>query len=126
MSCLEKNSSMQKILNKKNIKHIDTKTMVYIGRPFGDSQQHFGNPFSHLSNSKASVILKTRNESIKAFEDWLNGNKYQEVESKRRLWVLNNLSVLKDRDLVCWCSPLSCHGDVYLKLLKEKYGTLES
>jgi hypothetical protein len=26
---------------------------------------------------------------------------------------------LAGRDLVCWCAPLPCHGDVLLRLLSE-------
>ncbi len=39
---------MQKILNKKKISKIDNSTMIYIGRPYDNSNKHFGNPFSHV------------------------------------------------------------------------------
>jgi hypothetical protein len=109
---------MNKVLNMKKIKKF-TNDMIYIGRPTVDTIKHFGNPFSHLSYSKASVIVATREESISAFKQWIDGTNYKEVEPERRLWILNNLDKLKNKDLVCWCSPLPCHGDVYLELIKN-------
>jgi Domain of unknown function (DUF4326) len=45
-----------------------------------------------------------------------------EIIAKHRAWIvdqpdlLSALYELRGRDLVCWCSPLSCHGDVLLAL----------
>jgi hypothetical protein len=33
---------------------------------------------------------------------------------------LNKLSELIGKNLVCYCAPLPCHGDVLLKLLEEQ------
>jgi hypothetical protein len=30
--------------------------------------------------------------------------------------LVADLSELRGRDLVCWCAPLPCHGDVLLEL----------
>ena len=49
----------------------------------------------------------------------------QEVIDKYEMWIatqpelLNDLHELKDRDLVCCCKPLKCHGDVLLRLAED-------
>ncbi len=105
------------ILNKRNIKQLDS-SMFYIGRE-KNSQFHFGNPFSHMENTIAIVKVSTREEAIDCFRKWIRGQAYENVEPWRRLWILNNIEKLRDKDLVCWCSPLLCHGEVYLEILSE-------
>jgi Domain of unknown function (DUF4326) len=31
-------------------------------------------------------------------------------------WVMENIELLKGKDLACWCAPERCHGDNLLKL----------
>lgn len=109
-----------KIYNMKNIV-FDKKTMVYIGRPRGNLSQHFGNPFSQIQISKAAVKVKSREEAVEKFEQWIRGENYIDVEPMRRQWILNNLHLLEGKHLVCWCAPHKCHGDVYFQLLKERH-----
>jgi hypothetical protein len=33
---------------------------------------------------------------------------------------LTALPELRGRDLVCWCAPLPCHGDVLLELASKR------
>ena len=35
--------------------------------------------------------------------------------------IISNLSLLSARQLVCFCKPLPCHGDVLVKLCKEHF-----
>ncbi len=86
---------------------------IFIGRL--DQDEHWGNPFSHLKNSRALVILPTRDEAINAFDEWLDGTAYQEVEPRRRLWILANIKYLKDKKLACFCYPKKCHGNSLAK-----------
>jgi len=67
---------------------------VYIGRP-----SKWGNPF---------VIGKdgNREEVIAKFEEWILGQPQ----------LLAQLNELKGKDLVCWCAPEACHGDVLARL----------
>ena len=69
---------------------------VYIGRP-----SKWGNPF---------VIGKdgTRDEVIKKYEEYL-------WASGKISWI----GELKGKDLVCFCHPMPCHGDVLLRLANE-------
>jgi hypothetical protein len=70
---------------------------IYIGRP-----SIWGNPY----------VIGT------------HGNR-EEVIEKYREYVLNNpylmskLHELKGKTLGCWCSPLPCHGDVLIELVKD-------
>ena len=78
---------------------------VYIGRPnntyYGASI--WGNPF---------VIGKdgNREEVIDKYEDYIMSDE---------MWptVQANLHTLRGKNLVCYCKPLACHGDVLIKLV---------
>ena len=73
-------------------------TRVYIGRP-----SKWGNPF---------VIGRDGSRA--------------EVVAKYRAWIvtqpalMNALEELRGRDLVCWCAPLACHGDVLIDLANRR------
>ena len=84
---------MPKVLNK--YKDVITSNSVYIGRPSA-----FGNPF---------VIGKdgTREQVIEAYERYVQ-------EDPRLLELIKKR--LKGKDLVCYCAPLPCHGDILLKI----------
>ena len=84
-----KKCPMPRVLNKRADKIPEG--AVYIGRP-----SKWGNPF------KIGV----------------DGNRETVIELYRRYIQTTNLdfSELKGKDLVCWCSPLPCHGDVLLEL----------
>lgn len=71
---------------------------VYIGRG-----SLWGNPFKIGKDG-------TRQEVIDKFEDYLRNN----------IELLHRLPELTNKVLGCWCAPKACHGDVYIKLLKEK------
>ena len=68
-----------------------------------DRRTKWGNPF---------VVGKhgTREEVIAKFEAWLRGQP-KLLEAARR--------ELRGKDLVCWCHPRPCHGDVLLRLANE-------
>jgi hypothetical protein len=70
---------------------------VYIGRP-----SIWGNPF---------VIGKdgTRDQVIKKYEAWL-------VQQRD---LMERLHELRGKDLVCWCAPCACHGDVLMRLAND-------
>ena len=86
---------MPKVLNK--YKDGIPKGAVYIGRP-----SKWGNPFTIGKEG-------TREEVIKLYEEYLMGNAE----------LLGALPELRGKDLVCFCAPKACHGDVLLKLANE-------
>ena len=69
-------------------------TQLYIGRP-----SKWGNPFViGRDGSRADVIAKYR--------AWIVAQPA----------LMNALDELRDRNLVYWCAPLACHGDVLVEL----------
>jgi hypothetical protein len=70
---------------------------VYIGRP-----SKWGNPF-------VIGVDGDREEVIRLYEEHVRNN----------LGLLEDLHELKGAVLGCWCSPLPCHGEVLVKLVKE-------
>lgn len=86
---------MPKVFNK-NDKSIPIDA-VYIGRP-----SKWGNPF---------VIGKA-------------GNRQQVIELYKKYLLsspglLFRLEELRGKDLICWCVPEACHGDVLIELANE-------
>ena len=78
---------------------------VYIGRRnarYGLAASQWANPFRVSQEAD-------RASAIAAYEKWLR--------SQRPLMAA--LRELQGCDLVCWCAPLSCHGDVLLRLANE-------
>lgn len=94
---------------------------IYIGRTSG-TKYHYGNIASHQDDTLAPVRVQSREEAIKAFEEWLDGEAYQEIEPERRKWILSRIPFIDENSILgCWCSPLRCHGEVIKKKVEE-YG----
>ena len=70
---------------------------VYIGRP-----TKWGNPF---------VIGRdgTRQQVVQKYKDYILSN-----ES-----LLSQIHELRGKDLVCFCAPQQCHGDVLIELANQ-------
>lgn len=94
-----------------NINTCDEQYDFYIGRRL-HCIYHWGNPFK-------IGIDGNREECVRKFRYWIESVAYTNIESKRRKWILDNMWVLKDKVLACYCAPLSCHGDVYVELLDK-------
>jgi len=89
---------MPKVLNRKDVSN--PPNSVYIGRP-----SKWANPF---------IIGKdgTREEVIKKYKNWL-------LETEWTTGLILDIEELRGKDLVCWCSPLPCHGDILLELANK-------
>jgi hypothetical protein len=74
---------------------------IYIGRP-----SKWGNPFSHLKESRGQFRVRNRAEAIEKYRAW--------IQTQPEL--LAALPELKEKALGCWCKPLPCHGDVLVEL----------
>ena len=88
----------------------------YIGRG-----SLFGNPFTHLplSRTKAQFQVKTGEESMACFESWLRERLAKDLDLRQKLLELDG------RELVCYCKPAPCHGEIIIKLIEElKQGVL--
>lgn len=70
---------------------------IYIGRP-----SKWGNPF---------VIGRdgTRDDVVRKYQEWLLAQPNLVSAARQEL---------RGRDLLCFCAPLACHGDVLLELAK--------
>lgn len=77
---------------------------VYIGRG-----SIWGNPFSHRQGTAARFVVGSRKEAIDSYEAYLLDNDE----------LMARLVELKGKVLGCWCSPLTCHGDVLVKYANE-------
>lgn len=84
---------MPNLLNAKNVGR-SYPGAVYIGRP-----SKWGNPYSIGADG-------TRAEVVSKYEEYLKSNPE----------LLESLSELQGKDLICWCWPQACHGTVLLRL----------
>lgn len=77
---------------------------VYIGRWSWATREKskWANPYS--------VKKYGREDCIKKYEE--------KIRNTPELW--NALEELEGKVLGCWCKPDGCHGDVLMKLLREK------
>jgi hypothetical protein len=67
---------------------------IYIGRP-----SPWGNPFV-ITNTR------TREEAVIAYENWIfQAMDLETIKEK-----------LAGKDLVCFCAPKPCHGDILLRI----------
>jgi hypothetical protein len=100
---------------------------VYIGRKNG----RYGLPDSKWHNPFVIGTHGNRQEVIGHFKSWLYATPQERAEiiAKFKLSVsartgvgrplINDIHELLGRDLVCWCAPEPCHGDLLLRLANE-------
>lgn len=93
---------------------------VYIRRP-----SCLGNPFSHLENTKADFKVKDREEAVDSYEVWLRKQLRENLEVRKEMLNLyNNWQESGELNLICWCSPKRCHGDVIKDFLIRRFKKL--
>lgn len=107
---------MDKILNitVKNKRTYKGVNPHYIGRP-----SCLGNEFTSKSYGLGKKV-ESVSESIRLYEIWLRNqilNKNHKVRDE--LVSIYEKSLEKQVDLICWCWPKPCHGDVIIKVLTE-------
>lgn len=89
-----------KVINK----HHNLSYDINIGRP-----SKWGNPFSHMDNTKAEYKVDTREEAVEKYREWILNQPH----------LLADLHELKGKTLGCYCKPKSCHGDVLVELVDK-------
>jgi len=77
---------------------------VYIGRG-----SMWGNPYSHLTGTKALYVVRNRDAAIQAYLDYL-------IDQPQ---LMEALHTLRGKVLGCYCKPLSCHGDLLAVMADE-------
>ncbi len=90
---------MPRVLNKKKDKV--PAGAVYVGRP-----SKWGNPFIIGKHGDREGVIAKYRERITYC-----------IKVNPRLY---DLSELRGKDLVCWCHPQPCHGDILLELANKK------
>lgn len=108
---------MIKVVNK--YKHKPTSDDLYIGRG-----SILGNPFTSIKHkqTKAQYICESRGESVERYENYLR----EKITTKDTdiCTKLNNIFIRVKRgekvNLVCFCKPKICHGDIIKKIIEEK------
>jgi len=86
----------------------------------GKSENHYGNPFGDKDSSAAVIMEGSVADRVNAFKSWLNGTAHQEVEPKRREWILSQISKGKlDGKTLLYYKNLSeaSHADVIAEMV---------
>jgi hypothetical protein len=99
---------MVRVVNKH--KHIPTSNDVYIGRG-----SIFGNPYSSKNGTKAQFIVASKSEAIASYKKYFDERIRVDEEFKSAVESLRG----RDVNLVCFCKPSPCHGDVIKEYLDE-------
>lgn len=91
--------------------YIPSSNDIFIGRP-----SVLGNPYSHLANAAAGTIkVHTRDRAVSLYRDYLI---HSCIHNQA---VIDEITLLAQRqeqfNLVCYCKPAACHGDVITDLL---------
>lgn len=101
--------------------HKPTRNDFYIGRG-----SVLGNPYSHLPGTLATVVVESREEAIEKYEHWID----QQMSNKNKdvIGALNAIATIVMQtghvNLVCYCAPKSCHGDVIKEIVMQKLNNL--
>lgn len=90
---------------------------VYIAR----GQPHLGLPHSKFANPFKLSEDEPRGATIERYKKWL----WEQIKSGKI--TLEDLLELENKDVVCFCSPAPCHGDVVVAAVKwarQKYDSI--
>jgi Domain of unknown function (DUF4326) len=103
-----------KVVNKRSYK--PTESDFYIGRG-----SVLGNKYYHGNSSFNVVKVESREEAIRLYEVWLR----QKIKEKDKdicgeLNYILRAARKENVQLICYCAPLSCHGDIIKKVIEEK------
>jgi len=91
----------------------EAKIGEYIGRG-----SPLGNPFSHQEKTAAPHKTDTREESVYRYKVWLQFNiQWGEPSIIAELNRLHAIAQDRPLNLVCFCAPKACHGDVIREII---------
>lgn len=99
--------------------HRVTPNDVYVGRG-----NVLGNPFTHKAGTLARFICKDRDEAVDNYRVYLL-DKLATKDSAicQEMNRLYKLAKSGDLNLVCFCAPQRCHGDILKEILESKLTT---
>jgi ribA/ribD-fused uncharacterized protein len=97
------------------IKHQTTVINKYHNAPYDVDISRgsiWGNPFSHMENTKAKYKVATREESLESYDKWLDEPEQAHLRAK--------IPELYGKILACTCAPQDCHGDILARRANKK------
>lgn len=97
---------------------------IYIGRG-----SVLGNPYTHLNldKTKAEFHCNSREESISSYEKYIISKiDSKDPEISKELDKIYFLALNQDVNLVCFCKPKSCHGDIIKKIIDQRLNHLNN
>ena len=96
--------------------HKPTPNDIYIGRG-----SPLGNKWSHMENTKAEHKVSTREEAISKYSENFHHAMMNDALFARGVDIITE-TLLRGQDvnLVCYCKPASCHGDVIKKHIDHR------
>lgn len=95
--------------------HNPTEFDIYIGRG-----TPIGNPFTHLKNIPNTTKCETREEAVLNYKKWI----YQKIRGEDAeilaflKKIIAKLKINGQVNLVCYCSPKKCHGEIIKKIIE--------
>lgn len=109
-----------KVVNKYT--HTPTDCDYYIGRG-----SNLGNPYTHIKHkkTKAEYVCDTREEAISAYRGWIQDKiDKQDVNVFNSLGeIINILEKHNEINLICFCTPKECHGDILKEIIEKIFNT---
>jgi hypothetical protein len=91
--------------------------------------KHYGNPFSSRFFKGTEKHKKTIRASVEAYEEWLKGDKYKNIEPNRRQWILDEIDkgALTGKNLLYYTEISKkdggrSHADALAKFAAERLG----
>lgn len=108
---------MIKVVNKNS--HTPTDKDIYIGRG-----SVLGNPYTgtkELSKTKATYQCDNRTESIEKYEVYLRDKiSKSDPDIIKILSEIETKSLNGEVNLVCFCKPKKCHGDIIKQIVEGR------
>jgi len=105
------------IVVNKNV-HAPTSTDIYVGRG-----SVLGNPYTSkdLTASKAIYQVSNKEEAIRSYREYLSVNiATGNNEICDELNEIYLMALKGDVNLVCYCKPKDCHGDIIKDIVTAK------
>ena len=88
----------------------------YIGRP-----SVLGNPYSCKEKSLAKYRVKSDKDAVSNFREYATIQYIVNEEFKNAIEeIIQHSQTHKETNLICWCSPNDCHGDVIKEYVEKE------
>jgi Domain of unknown function (DUF4326) len=102
---------MPRVLNIKNPADCPGSTVPNDAVYIGTANVHYGLPESKWRSPYSTKRDGTREGVVALYRQWLCNQPH----------LMAALPELGGRDLVCWCAPKPCHGDVLIELANHRW-----